>query len=150
MIRMIDYGVTASLIVAQVASAAEYDDHVATTHVFSCNFCAHRAFTRRAVLLHKRTHHPAQATFELSGYDGLDLLDEAPLNLHPVGASTNQEPAVVASPTAASQVSPGGASAAMATIALSGGVQGGVRMAPAPRGGVNGSQASAPPGLVVG
>lgn len=58
----------------KVASQAEFHEHF-MTHVFSCNYCSFRAFTRYEVLSHKKEKHQGIAE-ELAGYEGLDSFSE--------------------------------------------------------------------------
>ena len=58
----------------KVASHSDFEQHF-NTHVFSCNYCTFRAFTRFEVLSHKKEKHPT-ASEELAGYEGLDRLIE--------------------------------------------------------------------------
>lgn len=58
----------------KVESQSEFHEHF-MTHVFSCNYCSFRAFTRYEVLSHKKEKHQGIAE-ELAGYEGLDSFSE--------------------------------------------------------------------------
>lgn len=58
----------------KVASQSEFQEHF-MTHIFSCNYCSFRAFTRYEVLSHKKEKHQGIAE-ELAGYEGLDGFSE--------------------------------------------------------------------------
>lgn len=57
-----------------VASQDEFREHF-MTHIFSCNYCSFRAFTRFEVLSHKKEKHQGIAE-ELAGYEGLDSFSD--------------------------------------------------------------------------
>ena len=84
-----------------VSTYSRFNAHLAE-HVFSCNHCSFKAFTRFHVLKHRQEHHP-EFSHELIGYEGLDKLvpsktslsiaSSQPQNLNKAGTvSINQLP----------------------------------------------------------